>query len=509
MYRLPLVVLAAALAACAEGEPLGCSDSAACDAGYICRERECKKLCIGDDECSTGFICAEGVCATGERLSPTITRILGNSSIQCPGAEGNVCFEDGLVIEGSNFTSDSVFSLAGAATLGLEIVRVEGTRADVLLPLSLEQGDYTLSVTNAAGSTQASVTILQGVPGPDATGTELLTRINQNTTTGTLATARLPAANALIGHLNAGDGSVKLDARILPAGSGGGAMSGTEIVTAANDAGTTGRFVVGRMPNGDDLIAHLNSSGTGGVKLNANLVNVTGGTMTGTQIVTALNDAGTTGRVAEDRLAVGRYHVQLTTTSPVTPGNSTPVDDQMILGLCGDGDGCNISIGMSYWDQGFGVSTATLFGQPCRFHINRSTRGWLVAPWCSTRFEATECHTAGCNTPGTDINNNNPYDASTNPLGPTYGFRQYQSGQQGVDGTNSDGATAAGATGWRVLNYYGACVLSEFRVASNVEQSDEGDGGFHFWMQNTTTNPGLDSGWNGRAARTCDLVISD
>lgn len=191
MKRLLLGGLACccALVGCRGGDnpEAGCSSNAECDPGYICDGGDCFKICLTQGECPQGEICsAIGVCVEpAEGDLPHIDGVVGND----PTDTGRII--DGLIVSGRNLT-DSVFELDdGTAAVPLVVRSQSGTSAEVVLPVDVFSGSYTLVATNQAGSNQAIVQLEL----PQITGQMMLDRINTDAT-GTLAPARLDFGSA-------------------------------------------------------------------------------------------------------------------------------------------------------------------------------------------------------------------------------------------------------------------------------------------------------------------------
>jgi hypothetical protein len=99
--------------------------------------------------------------------APAIVAVDGNGSPSAnTGSNTAHFFADGLVIYGTALDRATVeLAPSGGTRTTLVIRQQSASRIEVELPLSLAPGDHTLTVSNAAGSAQAALVILQGVPG--------------------------------------------------------------------------------------------------------------------------------------------------------------------------------------------------------------------------------------------------------------------------------------------------------------------------------------------------------
>ncbi len=451
MRQLPFAPLALLLAAgCSRGEQLGCSSSDACPSGHVCLQAHCYEVCDNDLDCASSYVCTDGVCKSGTREPPAITAVVGAGSYDCPTAVGSRCFADRIVVEGQRLLG-AAFSLKGPRDFSLAPVgEPNGVRATVMLPADLVPGAYTLAAQNAAGDAQASVQILQGEPGPpgpDLTGSEMLVRLNESATVGRLVTERMPIADALIQHLNTGSGSVKLSTNILPPLGSGGATSGNEIISLINDASTTGVIDLTRAQHlsGADIVSSINAS---------------------------------SGTILESRLAPRSLHV---TRSTSDYGTTAVINDDMLLQLCQDDDGCSITLGYRNSKVGSETVAATLFGPTCRFHID-SARHWAISNGCNWTYWVVD------QAPDPDV---------------SYYYRPYASGLFGQDGAGDARA---------VLKYSAfdtwVCILAESPPTDGRESlGADAAPGFYFWLSTqTVTSAGVS--FDG-ANRTCELVIED
>ncbi|MBI3178993.1 MAG: hypothetical protein HYZ27_04990, partial [Deltaproteobacteria bacterium] len=335
MRILLSLALGAAALACNKQELSGCSVNADCPSGNICEKGTCYELCDDDLDCVVGFICNGDFCERGEREPPTIERVTGNGTANCPQARDGLCFADGLIVYGTNLTGSqfSLNSLTGGLSFSLALgARREATRMDLFLPPDLVEDDYLLVAMNSAGEAQATTNILQGEPGVPAnmSGDEVVDLINQTPYTSRIVTQRLPVANDLITHLNTG--STQLDPAILPPG--GGNYTGNDIVNLINTGGTT-QIDAARLATSDTLLARINSA-TGTVLIGRLPVGTTAGTV-------AAGDHTHPGGGAS------QFHRQRTAA---TAGSAEQIDDATLLALCGDNEGCDMRVGYRYFNNG-------------------------------------------------------------------------------------------------------------------------------------------------------------
>lgn len=171
----------------------------------------------------------------------------------------------------------------------------------------------------------------------------------------------------------------------------------------------------------------------------------------------------------------GRIHVQR-----VVDSEPAAIDNKELLRLCGDEDGCNITIGYRYVETNPKGSTsssapttsipAIRWGPDCRFHIDTSSNTWSIPNYCHATYKVYR----------------EKKDES---------FQTYDSGAYGVDGDGS----------WFiVLGYFAynsrVCVLAEDKPGGSDSTT-----GFFFYMKK----------WDQQdlyfynPKRTCELLISD
>ncbi len=115
----------------------------------------CVELCAADGDCSTGFICGTSdYCESGVRKNLPVTdhHLVAT-----------------MVIVGSHLQGSAVSLIAPSGGVSFENLNTIGTttetRIEVAMPEALAEGTYALRVTNAIGSDQTDVSILQGEAG--------------------------------------------------------------------------------------------------------------------------------------------------------------------------------------------------------------------------------------------------------------------------------------------------------------------------------------------------------
>lgn len=205
MTRLALLnsmlVLALATSACNSDDGSTCETSSDCPSGNVCFAERCELLCSASEPCPAGFVCdldvlgdtGAGVCIDDERAMPRIRGVEGNGSTACQSITSASCIGDGFIARGA-FPQNTSFELIGpgeATTITqypLEVVSrdpggsVVELAADLTGNPAVTPGRYTLVARNQAGSDDADIQLLQGEPGPNLTGDELIERINTAST---------------------------------------------------------------------------------------------------------------------------------------------------------------------------------------------------------------------------------------------------------------------------------------------------------------------------------------
>jgi hypothetical protein len=333
-------LVASGAVACNDGSPMGCADNSACPEGHVCLNRACEQLCGVDRECAAGYYCDGDICVAGDRLAPAITNITGKGSDACVEKTGNPCLGTAIVVTGRNLGGSEfelVPELPGGTTYALA-TPAGGRLQDDLVDLApasgdLEPGRYVLTATNSAGSDQDNVELLKGDPGPtaDLTGTEIVNRINADTLAGKIDASHLPAL--------------------------GGSMTGDQIIDAINNPSTVNIIDAARVAG--------SGSGSGGT-------------------VYVYDDSPTatdSHSISADKMVV---HLTASTTGTV----SLDIDHAKLVELCGDRDGCTVSLGVGRWRNGADVIDTTLVGAPCKMFINPVNNTWAVSTAC-TQWYAT------------------------------------------------------------------------------------------------------------------------
>jgi hypothetical protein len=192
--RILVVVLAlGSFAACGGGngtQATQCKATSECPTGEVCNQNSCTKTCDTTTLCPGGYTCQSGLCTTGSTGSPVINSVAGMSSQTC-GANGP-CIGGGFVVTGQHLSA-TAFTLTGPGDNGFKyaMTRSDGGTSDssaTVIPTlqarqsDLQPGTYTLTAVNASGNSSAGLSLLQGEPGPDLSGNDLISRINSATT---------------------------------------------------------------------------------------------------------------------------------------------------------------------------------------------------------------------------------------------------------------------------------------------------------------------------------------
>lgn len=251
MLRIVFVTVLAAIfaAGCNRSKLAGCERDTDCPAGHVCGEgQKCAQLCENSTQCPSGFHCAANVCRAGASGIPDITSISGNGSNACQaGPSAANCIGTALMVTGEHL-EDATFQLVGqdigSSTYELLAEATANPNTYALIPnpaganANLLAGTYLLTAANSLGSDQVSVQLLQGEPGPDATGSELIDRINASAT-GVIDESHLPPLNAsgneVISLINTGTGFIN-GARIQ-GGAGGGTLT-IHLINGTNSSST-------------------------------------------------------------------------------------------------------------------------------------------------------------------------------------------------------------------------------------------------------------------------------
>ena len=215
---------------CSSGGNLSseCRRSRDCDAGEVCVDELCVKVCTLDSQCDRGeqcalgvcvavgggecrndgdcsgaHVCQEGACVAPPLEPPSIESVSGSGSLDPDPDHAERRIRDRLVITGRNLVGSTVTLTGTNPTVPSADLRPCGeadtaTHLEVMLPPGLADGEYSLTIANQAGSCDASLRILQGEPGSlQASGTELVEAVV--TTVEADPTLKLPGA--LVGQI--------------------------------------------------------------------------------------------------------------------------------------------------------------------------------------------------------------------------------------------------------------------------------------------------------------------
>ncbi len=164
----------------------------------------------------------------------------------------------------------------------------------------------------------------------------------------------------------------------------------------------------------------------------------------------------------------------------VVDSEPAAIDQKELLALCGDEDGCNITIGYRYVEtdpKGSSSSSAPStsipairWGPECRFHIDTISNTWSIPGFCHAKYK---------------IYRKNKEES----------YQSYISGASDVDGDGERMIVLGFIAGSSVV-----CVLSE-----DKEGGSDSTTGFFFFMKK----------WDQQdlyfynPKRTCELLISD
>ncbi len=431
---------ALALSACSDSKGAACTESSDCPSGNVCLTNRCERLCDTDSTgCPSGFLCDldaidgenAGICIDDSRVAPQISTVAGNGSAACVGTTNSNCVDSGFIVEGT-FTDSTVFELVGPAEaasqitydLDVESLSSTGEVAELAVNLSgkpeVAAGLYVLSARNQAGADESTVQLLQGAPGPDLTGSQLIDRIN---------------------------------------GATGGVIDATRL----------------------DLSGITPGDGGGG----------SGGTL-------YLYDNSTT--AAEDTNVGDRMWVRLTAGDTSGDAKSIAVDHARFTALCGDGDGCDVSVGASRFvvngPSGPTPLNALGTGGSCRLHYDATTGGWSLENGCvlwRRRIVEDDTDPSGFADPG--------------ETGNIAGFRPYAA----ASGYGFDGDSQSVA----VMGYSFVCYLAEAPVRADggtpgdpFEADDQA--GFHLTMASSSWSQYPASSFPvSDTERSCVVLIED
>jgi Cys-rich repeat protein len=223
---LASISIATLVACIASGPPAGveCTQNSDCAAGAICIDTDCRLVCDLQSDCPAGQVCdVRGACMPGEvGVGPDIQSIEGNA----PADPTSVL--DGLVVNGT-LLANAAFELrhnGSAFAAGLGPRSLSDTRAELVLPHDVPDGEFTLVATNRAGSDQATVQLTL----PTLTADMLVDRINADTTAGKLFALRLLPVGTTATEVAAGNHNH--DAAYAPA------ALATSVATAQNNITT-------------------------------------------------------------------------------------------------------------------------------------------------------------------------------------------------------------------------------------------------------------------------------
>ncbi len=164
------------LAGCSSGTPGGggkCKSNAECGAGEVCFSDACRKVCSTDLDCGPndcgggGTVCTGDVCLPGCRENaPHITAIDGDGTPDGAPTHAAHHVASALLLSGEHLDGAAADLLGLGAPRPLQVQGGANGALVALLPGDTPPGSYTIRVTNAVGSDQGTVTLLQGEQGP-------------------------------------------------------------------------------------------------------------------------------------------------------------------------------------------------------------------------------------------------------------------------------------------------------------------------------------------------------
>lgn len=175
-----------------------CQSNGDCAAGQICNAKACVSLCVRDAECATGEICSGSVCQSGQRQQPQIDMVNGDGTTECKKTPGFNCIAAGIIVTGKNLEGASfLWAASGAAAGSAKELTIrpgaDATHAGLDLPADTAPGTYSLTVTNAVGSANQALQLLQGEPGPAMDANAMVQEINTASTP--ISTSVLPVGS--------------------------------------------------------------------------------------------------------------------------------------------------------------------------------------------------------------------------------------------------------------------------------------------------------------------------
>ncbi len=141
----------------------GCGTEAACESGEVCLEDSCRALCSNDSGCAGSEICSGDVCLPGARENaPVILSIDSDGAEDTDPAHVAHRVQSTMTITGEYLEGASVQLAGGNDSWELQTCATTASSVTVLLPESLTEGNYALTVSSQAGSCSATLPVLQG-----------------------------------------------------------------------------------------------------------------------------------------------------------------------------------------------------------------------------------------------------------------------------------------------------------------------------------------------------------
>ncbi|MBI5507756.1 MAG: hypothetical protein HY903_03270 [Deltaproteobacteria bacterium] len=436
-----VVVIGVGSAGCGGKTATTCATNTDCPDGHVCLTQKCEQVCTTDQDCSAGRVCNGEICISGQGAGPTITDVTGSGDgAACQATTGKPCIGTALVVTGTHL-GGSTFQLAsktGGPTYAMTILE-GGRNQDTVVDLV-----------------------------PSASGPALVEDDYTLTAVNAAGTAQA-AVNLLKGEQGIkGDKGDKGDPGTITN------LTGTEVITKINDAATTG-------------------------KINANRLNITGGSSGGTSSIWTDSEASTPTSTA----TIGN-RMQVIVTASTTAVVSKLVNDTMFTALCGDEDGCTLRLGTTMWQN----VDALQVSAPCHLslHVNAGAEHWWAVSDGCFQWYGVWADTLPAGPP--------PGDGVPDWTNPPGFYAPYRSGAWGVDGdiTGIDYDPGAATNAWVVIHNF-ACYLAESAATGSAARlAADNNPGFYLVASHPTWAGSYypTTKWDSTASgRQCVLIVDD
>ena len=130
------LVLAGSTGSCRDSGGTQCGQDDKCAGGFVCIDSACRTVCHNDGDCAQDSICTNGVCWPNG--APRLNKVYGNGTASCASSPQDLCFIDGLIVQGHNLHAAAFRLQNGDQSYALTSLEQTTGHALVQLPADLQ-----------------------------------------------------------------------------------------------------------------------------------------------------------------------------------------------------------------------------------------------------------------------------------------------------------------------------------------------------------------------------------